>query len=183
MSSQATSWAEVATGAGFPDLPFSAQSDFSGGARERRQMFTSVNSRFLFCSYFSTSSSQIFAFHFSLLHSKRLWPTKSCYRTLKLSSSLLLRDHHTLYSWVSLEGSQAAESFQHHNTVPPLSGSGKAMAKAPLPVWQELAGACIWVTGHVQNICRQHHPLMETSMYIESNSLRQGPLLFNPQPP
>lgn len=30
----------------------------------------------------------------------------------------------------------------------------------------------------MQNICRQHHPLMENSMYVVSKSLRQGPPPF-----
>lgn len=54
------------------------------------------------------------------------------------------------------------------------------MSKAPLPVWQELAGAGSWVAGYVQNICGRHHPLMKTSIYIGSKVLRQGP---PPQPP
>lgn len=65
MNSQATLCAELAAEAGTPDLPSSAQSAFfSGGGRERRKMFTSVKCRFLFCSYFSTSSAQILLFIF-----------------------------------------------------------------------------------------------------------------------
>lgn len=176
MSSQATSWAEMATGAGSPVLPPSDLSRLSGGSRERGKMFTSLNCRFFYCSYFGTSSSWIFTFHLSLLYHKWLWSAKPCNWAPKSgcsqdsSSLLLLRDHST----------QSAGPFQHTNTVPPLGGFGEAVSKTSLPVRQELVGAGSWVTGHMKNICRQHHPLMETSVYVGSKSPRQGPFPLQP---
>lgn len=56
---------------------------------------------------------------------------------------------------------------------------GRQWQKPLLPVWHELAGASSWVTGLVQNICRQHHPLKETSMYVGSKIPRPGTPAFS----
>lgn len=112
-------------------LPLLSQLFFQRGERKKENVYFSELQIFPFVVILGHPPHRFFCFFFfhcfTVSDCDLLSPVLQSTKDRLFSASLLLfRDHNTIDSWVCLEGSQAAEAFQHRNTVPPRSGSGKS---------------------------------------------------------